>query len=309
MKKLLLTWFAVVVVLFSLPAVASGQSVVIMPDSVSNALVAFSPQTGALITSNMFSLAGGTPNNAIQVGNEIWVSEQIGNRVSRWSFTGTYLGEIGGAAGGLSNIRGMALVGDTLYITNAGTTNGAPGPAVVMYSVSGGAIIGNFSTVGLAPSPYDILPYQGGLLVSSSQANDDIHRFTLTGMSLGTFHNSTSLNFVQQMAYASNGQILAAGFSLPTVVAWLDPTTGAIVDSFNGGAARGVFQLGNGNVLYTNSSGTFVFDVTTRTSTQVYAGAGRYLEHANIPEPSSIALAAAGTLLLAAAHRLRRRAR
>ncbi len=308
MKKLLLTWFAVAVVLLSLTRLAGAQGVVLMPDSASNALVAFNPQTGALLTSNMFALGGGTPIHALQVGNEIWVSEQVGNRVSRWSFNGTYLGEIGGAAGGLSNVRGMALLGDTLYITNAGTANGAPGAAVVMYSVSLGAITGNFSTAGLAPSPFGILAHQGGLLVSSSSANDDIHRFTLTGTSLGTFHNSTSLNFVEQLAFASNGQILAAAFSVPSVVAWLDPNSGAITNSFTANGARGVYQLGNGNVLWTSGTGTFVYDVTTATSTQVYAGAGRYLQFAPVPEPSALfSCALGGGLMLAGRRFVRRR--
>jgi len=87
---------------------------VIMPDSTNNRLVAFSPFDGSVINSNMFSLAGGTPIHALQVGNEIWVSEQLGDRISRWSLSGTFLGEIGGAAGGMDNIRGMALIGDTM---------------------------------------------------------------------------------------------------------------------------------------------------------------------------------------------------
>jgi len=106
------------------------------------------------------------------------------------------------------------------------------------------------------------------MLVSSSAANDDIHRFTLAGASLGTFHNSTSLNFVQQMAYATNGDVLAAGFSSNNVVQ-LEITTGVVVGSFAASGARGVFQLGNGNILWSNSAGVHVFDVITSTSAQV----------------------------------------
>ena len=76
-----------------------------------------------------------------------------------------------------------------------------------------GTSLGFFSTAGLAPSPFDVFLHQGDLLVSSSSANNDIHRFTLGGTSIGSFHNSTTLNFAEQMDYRNNGNILVAGFS------------------------------------------------------------------------------------------------
>jgi sugar lactone lactonase YvrE len=308
MKKLLHSLLAATALIAALAGTISGQGLVIMPDSTNNRLVAFDPMNGALLTSSMFSLGGNTPVHAIQVGGEIWVSEQIGDRVSRWGLDGTFLGEIGGASGGLDNVRGMAAIGDTLYITNAGTANGAPGAAVVTYSISGGSFTGSFSTAATAPSPFGILAHQGGILVSSSSANDDIHRFTLAGTSLGTFHNSASLNFVEQLVFATNGSILAAGFSSNNV-AYLDPNTGAILSSFAAGGARGVYQLGNGNVLWTSGAGTFVYDVTTSTSTQVYTGGGRYLEFAPVPEPSSLLACATGGGILLLALRRRNRNR
>jgi hypothetical protein len=141
------------------------------------------------------------------VGNEIWVSEQVGDRVSRWGADGSFLGQIGGGAtGGLDNVRGMGVVGNTVYITNAGAANGAPGAAVVMVSTSGAAM-GSFATGTTSPSPFGVLAFQGGLLVTSSSANDDIHRYSLAGAPLGTFHNSTTLNFGQQMAIDAPGRV------------------------------------------------------------------------------------------------------
>jgi hypothetical protein len=286
------------------PSDTSAQGVIIMPDSTNNRLVAFNPVNGSVLNSNMFSLGGGTPIHAVQVGNEIWVSEQIGDRISRWSLSGTFLGEIGGASGGLDNVRGMAVIGNTVYVANAGTANGAPGNAVAMYSTTG-TFLGSFPTTGLAPSPFGILADQGGILVSSSSANDDIHRFTLTGTSVGTFHNSASLNFVEQLAFASNGSILAAGFSSNNI-AFLDPNNGNLLSSFAAAGARGVFQLGNGNVLWTSGSGTFVYDVTAGTSSLVYSGGGRFLELASVPEPSSLLTLGAGAVFLAVCRRVKK---
>lgn len=254
---------------------AFGQTYVMMPDSTNNRLVLFDPETGSVVSNNLFGLAGGTPLHALQVGNEIWVSEQLGDRVSRWSLTGDFLGAIGPS--GLDNIRGMALIDGVLYVTNAGTMNGAPGAAIVKFDASTGAPLGFFPTAGAAPSPFGILRDGETILVSSASANDDIHRFDLNGSSLGTFHNSTSLNFVEQMAFDADGNILAAGFSSNNVVV-LDRNTGAILSSFPASGARGVFQLRNGNILWTNGSGAHVYDPAAGASTLVYSGGGRYLD-------------------------------
>jgi hypothetical protein len=252
---------------------ARGQ-VLMMPDSTNNRLVYFSPVDGSVVNANAFALAAGTPVHAMQVGAEVWVSEQIGDRISRWDpTTGTSLGAV---TGGLDNVRGMELIGTTIYLTNAGVANGAPGPAVVRFDTSG-TNLGNFTTVGLAPSPFGVLDHPLGMLVSSSSANDDVHAFTLAGASAGTFHNTATLTFAEQMARATNGDILVAGFSSNNVVR-LDPNTGTLISSFAASGARGVAQLGNGNILWTSGAGASVYDVVAGTSSSVYAGGGRYLD-------------------------------
>lgn len=284
---------------FVLAGAAWGNPVyVTMPDSNNNRLVLFDPQDGSLVNPNLFALAGGTPIHAVQVGDEIWVSEQVGDRVSRWAFDGTPLGAI---SGGLDNIRGMALVGNRLYVTNAGTANGAPGPAIRIFDTLGNDL-GFFSTATFSSSPFAVMPFRGDLLVANSNANDDVHRYTLAGASVGTFHNSTTLNFAQQMAIATNGDVLVAGFSSNNVVR-LDPNTGAVVSSFSASGARGVFQLGNGNILWSNSTGAFIYDVNTGVSTLIYSGGGRHFGLYVVPEPGTLAALGAGLAALA----LRRR--
>ena len=306
MKKLLAVLLAAGALSCAVGGNLFAQGVVLMPDSTNNRLVAFDPVTGAVVNPNMFALAAGTPISAIQVGDEIWVSEQIGDRISRWSLTGVSLGQIGGGpTGGLDNVRGITLIGDVIYVANDGTGNGAPGPSVVMFSTSG-APLGNFSTTGFAPGPFYILGHQGTLLVSSDSANNDIHRFTLSGMSVGPFHNSTSLNFAEQMTISLSGSVIAAGFTTNNVV-FLDPNNGSLLSSFAAAGARGVYQLGNGNVLWTNGSGAHVWNSVTNTSTQVYTGGGRFFAFAPVPEPSTLAAFALGALGLSAMLRARRR--
>jgi hypothetical protein len=226
----------------------------------------------------------------MQVGGEIWLSEQVGDRVARYDLVGNFLGQIGGGAtGGLDNIRGMELVGNTVYVSNGGSGNGSPGASSVVMFDTAGNPAGNFLTTGTSPSPFSVLSHQGGLLVGSSSANDDIHRYTLTGASLGTFHNST-LSFVEQMNQATNGDVLAAVFTTGSI-ARLDPSSGALLSSFAASGARGVYQLGNGNIMWTSGGGVFVYDVVGGTSTNVYVTTGgRYLDLLSIPEPSGMAL-------------------
>lgn len=266
-----------------------------MPDSTNNRIATFSAFDGSLINSNLFGLAGGTPIHAMQVGSEIWVSEQTGDRVSRWDVTGTSLGAI---TGGLDNVRGMGISGGKVYVTNAGTANGAPGAAMVTYDTSGN-FLGNIVTSTTNSSPFGILFHQGGMLVSSSAANDDIHRYDLAGASIGTFHNSTSIAFVEQMATATNGEVLAACFTTG-FIARFDPTTGALQGSIGTASGlRGLYQLGNGNLLYSTGSGAFVFNTATGGATQVYTGGGRYFDlYDAVPEPTTMVMVGLGAVAL-----------
>ncbi|MBC8106184.1 MAG: PEP-CTERM sorting domain-containing protein, partial [Anaerolineae bacterium] len=144
----------------------------------------------------------------------------------------------------------------------------------------------------------------GDLLVSASSPNNDVHRFKVDGSPVGLFHNSSSLNFGEQLDHALNGDVLVAGFSSNNVVR-LDPNTGALISSFAASGARGVHQLGNGNIMWTSGAGAFVFDVTSQQSTLIYQGSGRYVDVLNVPEPATgIVLASAMSLFA-----MRRRSR
>lgn len=269
---------AFVAVALALCGAAHAQQFLIMPDSTNNRVVTFSPVDGSVINSNLFAIASGTtPISAIDVNDEIWISEQNGDKVSRYDLAGASLGVIGPAHGGgvMDNIRGLTLVGSTVYVTNSGTGGGAPGNAVILFDTAG-TYLSQFSTTGTCPSPFSVLAFQGDLLVAGSSGTDDVHRYTLAGAPLGTFHNTTQLAFAHQLALASDGNVWCGGFTTNNVVK-LDATNGAVLLSFAASGARGVYELSNGNVMWTNGSGAHVYDVTTLTSTMVYPGGGRHL--------------------------------
>ncbi len=264
----------VVVAAFMGCASVHAQQYLMMPDSTNNRVALFNVNDGSLFNGSYFPLAAGTPVHAMQVGSEIWVSEQIGDRISRWSLTGAPLGAI---TGGMDNVRGMEQVGNTIYLTNGGAANGSPGANSVLMFDTTGTPTGSFITTGLAPSPFSALEHQGDLLVGTVSGGSDVHRFTLAGVSVGVFHDSAALSFVEQMSHATNGDVLVAGFTTGGITR-LDASSGAVISSFTASNPRGVYQLGNGNIIWSNGSGASVYNVTTQTSTLVYPGGGRFFD-------------------------------
>lgn len=270
----------------STAALAGTPDYLMMPDSTNDRVVLFDPFDGSVVNASYFAIPGGTtPIHAMQVDDEIWISNQLGDRIDRYDLSG---GAISSITGGMDNIRGMELIGGKVYVCNDGTGNGSPGAQTILSFDMDGNSLGFFSTSPTS-SPFGILEYQGNMLVSSDAANNDVHQYTVSGTSVGLFHNSTSLNFAEQMDYDAAGNILVAGFSSNNVVT-LDFNTGALLSSFTASGARGVAQLGNGNVMWTNSGGAWVHDVNTGVSTQVYVGAGRFIDELTIPAPGALAL-------------------
>lgn len=82
------------------------------------------------------------------------------------------------------------------------------------------------------------------------------------------------------------------------IVVRLDVNSGALLGSFTASGARGVWQLGNGKIMWTNGSGAWVYDPGTNQSAQVYAGGGRYIDYLAIPEPASLTLLAVAGLII-----------
>ena len=262
-------------------SVAKAQ-VVVTTNATTDTLVAFSPVDGTVLGTSVFPIADATSVSAIDVNNEVWISEQTSTRIVRYDRCGNVLGVIGPTfpGGAINNIRGMAFTNGLVYVTNSGTTGGAFGNAVVVFDPAGNFVT-SWTTTGFTSSPFSVMPFQGDLLVAGSSGNDDVHRFTLAGTSVGTFHNS-ALSFAHQLAPASDGNVWLGVFTTG-VVAKLDATTGAQISTFPASGARGVFELQNGNLLWTNSSGTWLYDVGTASSTQLVAGSSYHLNLVNLP--------------------------
>ncbi len=289
-----------------LAATASTASATLVPyvigvDSSANAAHLFDPDTGALVQQNYLEWGdllsdGSTAKHALQVGNEIWVSDQIRDTIYRFDLSGNFITNIGGdvAGGGLDNIKGMEVVGDEVWVTNAGTNNDAPGNSIVKIDIATTSITGSSPTTG---SLFDVINHQGGVLGGNIN-NHTLESYDLDGDFVSTFHQPVApgLRFPQQLFEHDNGNVLAAGFSgaggnLSGVYEF--DTNGdslGIVAGENLGP-RGVLLLGNGEIMWTNGAGFWVDGVN------VFDGAGlsvsgQYLSFVMIPAPGATALMA-----------------
>lgn len=298
MTRSVRTWVSAALLVASAAVSASGQYLMI-PDSSADRIMLFSAQDGSLVNQNFIVDAGGspydfnTPKDAIQVGNEIWVSDQISDAIFRFtaSLTPTYIATI---SGGMDNLRGMGQLGSRVYVSNAGTANGAPGAAVIVYNTSG---VFQFSFP--YPDPFDCTELNGRILVCDG-TGDDITSFAPDGTGPVVFHPSTGVgdvNFPEQITVANTGpsgakEVWVAGFTSPSGVYRYD-VNGALVAYYAvTGGMRGVAVLGNGNVLCTEGATVKYFTPPSITATVVVTGGmtTQYINPLNLgPTACSIA--------------------
>jgi hypothetical protein len=279
-----------------LPALGYGQQYLMLVDSGTPERVALlNPMTGVVVNPAFIVEDGNqpftleTPKDILQVGNEIWISDQIQDAIFRFtaSETPTYIGQIGGGpTGGLDNIRGMGIVGDRVYVCNAGTGNGAPGGALVVFDFAGNRLT-HFLT---APnnSPFDVIDYHGQLLVSDSGTHDLV-LFNTDGTLDRILVNSdnTTMRFPQQMVLSNTGpngeeEIWVAGFS-PTTGAYRFDSNGVQTGTYAVGSLRGIYNLPSGEFLVTSGTTLRLFAPPDPTFTTLETvGSAQYIGVLNL---------------------------
>ena len=263
-----------------LAAPAAAQSLLV-PDNLFRVTAAFDASDGALQSPAFvdFDEASVFVNRAIEVlpvGSELWVSDDVLHRITRWSrFGGAQLGVIDP---GFKRLGGMALGFGSIWVTSH---DGAAGNFLVELDAGGGLIAAH----PLPAVPEDVIVYGAELLVSVS--TDEVLRVDpATGAVSGVFHASNGLDDVDgpvQLSVRANGNVLVAGVLHPVGIFEYDPS-GATVAHYDtsglpgGGGVVGVQELANGDLLFSSAGGVYVFDVGSGTSTQVLDGlSGRHV--------------------------------
>ncbi len=290
------TWLALIAILFGnfLQAQPQGDFIATVGTDDVKKVILFDAQDGTLMDDSFIiltSLNPGTVKQIIRVQDELWISDQTMDKVYRLDLAGNLLGAIG-ESGGMDNIRGMGIINDEVWLANAGTNNGAPGYAVIQIDFDG-EITGNFP---VESSPWTFLPYAGDhALISFSDAGSypsQIGEYDLGGTFLNSWNVPGEIKFIQQITGMADGNYLASSFSNATGgyasgVHKYDSEGNYLetIGGTSGGGVRGCWELGNGNVMWTNGQGVHIADVAAGTSTLVYDGSFQLLQKISFAPP------------------------
>lgn len=249
-------------------------------------VVLLDPSDGTVIDPTFIDLSPlvqGTPKALIQAGDEIWISDQIEDRIDRFDLTGTYVSTIGGQVsnGGLDNIKGMALVNNSeVWVTNAGSNNDAPGDAIVRFDLDGNNL-GFFATSG-NESTFDVIDVGGEVYISYISVESKIERRDYNGNVLGNIVEEGVVQFIQQLEVnTSNNSVYAAVFSSlggnPSGLYEFAVSDGAVLNYWGAqGSLRGVAGLEDGNILISNSLGVYILDPNSGIATSISSDSGQY---------------------------------
>jgi hypothetical protein len=270
----------------AMPCAALGQTqTYLMIPSVEGdgAIMLFDPQNGSLINPTFIPGLGGvysfaTPKEALQVGEEIWVADQVEDSIFRFDFNGRYIATV---TGNMDNIRGLEHLDGFVYVSNASASGSSPANSVVKFDVNGNYVM----SWAVGNSPFDVLAFNSELLVTHfiTTAVPDVTRWRPDGTSTGTFHMG-AIQGSQQISRKGNGNFLVAGFSgtAGTVQGLYEyDATGNQVAYIPASGPRGVMELGNGNLIWT-AGDVFVYDTVAATSTVVAPDASHYINRLQV---------------------------
>jgi hypothetical protein len=277
--------FCFLVCLIFVNSLLKGQSVILAVNSTSKTVAQLNATDGSVINANFINLSSlnpGTMKGIIQVQNKFWISDQTVNVIYICNSDGTYSSTIP-ASTGLSNIRGLNVVNNEVWVTVAGAANGATANSIRRFDFAGNPI-GSFDTIG---SPFDVLDNGSGSVHVTSFNSEGIQTMSYSGTISGNLVQSGILSGIQQMNKTQDGNYIVSVFSNNSGsgnnagVYLISSANGNIINKWTVGGARGAIQAGNGNYLYTTGNGVYSLDPSTGSSTQLVAGGYQYLKLIN----------------------------
>ena len=308
-RRRLLTFIAGLVAA-TLGTSSAVQADLMVVDSLSDRVLLVNEFDGSIINASFItdSTRFSTIVNAVSSGpNTVFISDQVANAVFEYSTSGTYLRTVvSSTANGLSNIRGIAVHNNRLYVTVAGGTYTNTVQSFRLDGTDQQTFIGS-----KLDSPWDVY-FRGNDVLVSNSGSDDIERFDLNGNYLNTLISSTGvggINFPQQIHERSNGNLLVGGFSVSAGIYEYLPN-GTQANYYNLPGPRAAFELGNGKYLYSAGTRLAVFDPVTLVSTDIInslTSSFRYIEKVQaVPEPGSwLVLGSLGGLVAVCRRRVR----
>jgi|GEM_PF-1792218 len=258
----------------------------LVPESGDEKVMAFDPQDGELVDEFFFPSDDTNLTTPIQVlwnftGTSFLVSDQTMRLVQQFDLDGEFEQTFAPADGQddsiLQNIRGIHMKPNgNLLVT---VSSGGNANSVAMFDTDG-EYIGNFidNDAGGLDGPWSIIYRQdtNDYLVSAS-GSSGVHRYDADGDFIEMF--ATGLAFPQQLEELDNGNVLVTNFSAPSGVYEFDSEGNQVgyYDAVTG--LRGVKELGNENIMVTNSGGVHIINRDNELIETVISGQGRHITH------------------------------
>jgi len=278
---------------------AQAATVLLIPESSNDTVGMYSALDGSYMGDLIGPQASlSTPINAVQGDDgNIYVSDQIGDSISVFNQSGDLLRSFPDPSDTnvLDNVRGITFRDGVLFATVGGGGNGS---AIARFDPATGAFLGNFiePNVGNLESPFDIFFLDTGEALVGGINSDNLALFDENGTFIRNVLTGTP--FPEQIEQLDNGNMIYADFLLNAVREF--DMMGNIVSECGLSGARGVYGLGNGQVLATNGSGVTSIDMATCTNTVVRDGvSARFIEaFTPVPVPAALPLLLTGLTAL-----------
>ncbi|MBN2174340.1 MAG: hypothetical protein JW731_09420 [Bacteroidales bacterium] len=243
---------------------AKDGGLLLIPDSGNDRVLAFDPATGELVDEN-FIVEGtvdffSTPIQVLQSldKTKLYISDQVEDVVLEFDSEGNYLGVFAPAGGPntsiCDNIRGIAFKNGTDHMIVCDGNH----DALLEFDASGN-YLGTFGQAGrMDPFDIDYWAVNDQYLVADIDGGDDSDTIMVIDNSGNVLTDLiNSLDFPEQVSFASNGNILVATFTSPSGIYEFSPngTQVGFYDVIS--ACRGVYELPNGNLLITAGDGVY----------------------------------------------------
>lgn len=245
----------------ALLAPAGAQSL-IAPDSTVRTVVAISAVDGALEASGFMDLDDGAipanrPYAGAVVGNELWFTDDVTGKVTRWNRFGTI--QLGAIDLAPNRLRGITVAFGAVWV-GAGTPSGTVQDYLAEIT-PGGALVALHPMPGLVNG----VAARGSELLVAINDDDTLRRVDpATGAVTGTFVVSNGISQFdspEDIDVLSSGNVLVGGSLEPHGFFEYDPQ-GALLryvdtTSIPQGGVRGVQGLANGDVAFSAGQGLF----------------------------------------------------
>jgi hypothetical protein len=231
-------------------AIDYNRGYLLITDSTSDTVGMYDPNDGTYL-GDLINGVGlfSTPINAIRgPDGNIYVSDQVADSVFVFDQAGNYLSTYADASDGLDNIRGIDFRGTHLFVSTSPTSS----PKCIAEFSGPHIRLPDFIQDGSDPFDILFLPDGRALVADIAGSTDNIRLYSATGVLQQVLFQ---INFPEQIQTDSlaPGAYLNAAFSANTISDF--ELTGVIVQSTPYSGGRGVFRLGNGNLLATSGAG------------------------------------------------------